>query len=240
MNRVPSSIRCLFAIVDRGKGEAVAAELRRRHILLQFVLLGHGTASAEIMDLLGLDEPEKDLVMALLPGDAGGVLAALTDRLELYRPGRGIAFTIDLCSISALAHQRMAAAPAADTPAQKEDVPMRSQHELIVVIAEHGFAADVMEAARAAGARGGTVVRGRSLATEEAQKFLKITIQPEKDVVLILVPAAGRQPVMKAICTEGAGVGHVLAFSLPVSDVTGLSLAPFGGAEKGESADEDL
>lgn len=115
---------------------------------------------------------------------------------------------------------------------------MRSQHELIVVIAEHGFAADVMDTARAAGARGGTVVRGRSLAAEEAQKFLHITIQPEKDVVLILVPAAGRQPVMKAICAEGAGIGHALAFSLPVSDVTGLSLAPFGAAEQKEGEDE--
>lgn len=112
---------------------------------------------------------------------------------------------------------------------------MRSQHELIVVITEHGFAADVMDTARGAGARGGTVVRGRSLAAEEAQKFLHITIQPEKDVVLILVPAAGRQPVMKAICAQGAG--HPLAFSLPVSDVTGLSLAPFG-AEQKEDEDE--
>lgn len=237
MNQVPSSIRCLFAVVDRGKGEAVSAELRRRRILTQLVLLGHGTASAEVMDLLGLDEPEKDVVLALLPGDSGGVLAALTERLELYRPGRGIAFTIDLCSISALAHQRIAAA-AAETTAQKEEQTMRSQHELIVVITEHGFAADVMDTARGAGARGGTVVRGRSLAAEEAQKFLHITIQPEKDVVLILVPAAGRQPVMKAICAEGAGIGHALAFSLPVSDVTGLSLAPFG-AEQKEDEDEN-
>ena len=191
------------------------------------------------MDLLGLDEPEKDVVLALLPGDAGEVLAALTDRLELYRPGRGIAFTIDLCSISALAHQRIAAAAAAETPSQKEERPMRSQHELIVVITEHGFAADVMDTARGAGARGGTVVRGRSLAAEEAQKFLHITIQPEKDVVLILVPAAGRQPVMKAICAEGAGIGHALAFSLPVSDVTGLSLAPFGAAEQKEEEHEE-
>ena len=238
MNQAPSSICCLFAVVDRGKGEAVSAELRRRRILTQLVLLGHGTASAEVMDLLGLDEPEKDVVLALLPGDAGEVLAALTDRLELYRPGRGIAFTIGLCSISALAHQRIAAA-AAETTAQKEEQTMRSQHELIVGSAEHGFAADVMDAARAAGARGGTVVRGRSLAAEEAQKFLHITIQPEKDVVLILVPAAGRQPVMKAICAEGAGIGHALAFSLPVSDVTGLSLAPFGAAEQKEKEHEE-
>ena len=80
MNQVPSSVHCLVAIVDRGKSEAVAEELRRRRILTQLVLLGHGTASAEVMDLLGLDEPEKDVVLALVPGAAGGVLAALTER----------------------------------------------------------------------------------------------------------------------------------------------------------------
>ena len=232
------SIKLAAAIVNRGAGNRAAAIFHTYNHEILLAVRGHGTASSAVMDCLGLDEPEKDVVLALLPGDAGGALAALTERLELYRPGRGIAFTIDLCSISALAHQRIAAAAAAETPSQKEDRPMRSQHELIVVIAEHGFAADVMDAARGAGARGGTVVRGRSLAAEEAQKFLHITIQPEKDVVLILVPAAGRQPVMKAICAEGAGIGHALAFSLPVSDVTGLSLAPFGAAEQKEGEDE--
>ena len=108
---------------------------------------------------------------------------------------------------------------------------MRSQHELIVVIAEHGFAADVMDAARGAGARGGTVVRGRSLAAEEAQKFLHITIQPEKDVVLILTAAAQKQSIMKAICNEAfARTGERgIAFSVPVSDVTGLDLARLAG-----------
>ena len=62
MNQVPSSVHCLVAIVDRGKSEAVAEELRRRHILTQLVLLGHGTASAEVMDLLGLDEKDRKLV----------------------------------------------------------------------------------------------------------------------------------------------------------------------------------
>ena len=236
MNR---KIEWLITIVDRGRGDKVAEVYQRHHVAVQLVTHGRGTATSKIMDVLGLDEPEKDVVLALLPGDAGEVLAALTERLELYRPGRGIAFTIDLCSISALAHQRIAAAAAAETPSQKEDRPMRSQHELIVVITEHGFAADVMDTARGAGARGGTVVHGRSLAAEEAQKFLHITIQPEKDVVLILVPAAGRQPVMKAICAEGAGIGHALAFSLPVSDVTGLSLAPFGAAEQKEEEHEE-
>ena len=90
---------------------------------------------------------------------------------------------------------------------------------------------DVMAAAKPAGARGGTVARARGLSSEEAEKFLHITIQPEKDVVLILTAAAQKQSIMKAICNEAfARTGERgIAFSVPVSDVTGLDLARLAG-----------
>ena len=79
--------------------------------------------------------------------------------------------------------------------------------------------------------RGGTVARARGLSSEEAEKFLHITIQPEKDVVLILTAAAQKQSIMKAICNEAfARTGERgIAFSVPVSDVTGLDLARLAG-----------
>lgn len=46
------------------------------------------------------------------------------------------------------------------------------------------------------------MARARGLSSEEAEKFLHITIQPEKDVVLILTAAAQKQSIMKAICNE--------------------------------------
>lgn len=237
MTNFASPVRCLLAIVDRGKGEQAAAVCRAHQAGVQLVLLGRGTASAEIMDYLGLDEPEKDVLLSLTTSaHTPALMADLTRQLELYRPGKGIAFTIDLCCISAGAHPPAAGMGKFELHAEREadSMPDTIQHELIIAVVEHGFAPDVMDAARAAGARGGTLVRGRGLNGEEAQRFLKITIQPEKDVVLILVPSSGRQPVMKAICAEVfTRTGeHGVAFSLPVSDVTGLSLAPFQPEEE--------
>ena len=94
--------------------------------------------------------------------------------------------------------------------------------ELIVCIVNAGFSQNVMEAARAAGARGGTIVRGRGSANPEAEEFFNITIQPDKEIVFILVKASIKDTVLKAVYknsglpTEGQGI----AFSLPVERTT--------------------
>ena len=98
------------------------------------------------------------------------------------------------------------------------------QFELIITIVNRGFADDVMDAAKQAGAHGGTILYARGTGVHEAQKFFGITIEPEKEVVLILVGVDEKNTIMKAIC-KGAGLsteGHGMSFSLPVDDVMGI------------------
>lgn len=107
--------------------------------------------------------------------------------------------------------------------------------ECIVSIVNHGFTDLVMTAATRAGARGGTVLSARGTGNKDVSEFFGVTVTPEKDVVLILVPKAIRDKVLMAI-NEGAGMstkGMGIAFSLPVSDVVGLSV-PGTGDEKTE------
>ena len=76
----------------------------------------------------------------------------------------------------------------------------QKEFELVITIVNRGFADEVMDAAKAAGATGGTVLYGRGTGIHEAEKFFGITIQPEKEVVLILTPLKTRNAIMKAIC----------------------------------------
>lgn len=98
-------------------------------------------------------------------------------------------------------------------------------YEAVFCIVNDGFSDVVMDAAREAGARGGTVIHARGTANKEAEKFFKITIQPEKEIVMILVPADIKDDVLRAIYrnaglkTEGQGI----AFSVAVGDVVGMS-----------------
>ena len=96
--------------------------------------------------------------------------------------------------------------------------------ELVVCIVNAGFSQNVMMAARAAGARGGTILRARGSANPEAEEFFNITIQPDKEMLMILVPVDIKDDVLKTIYKE-AGLGgdaQGIAFSLPVSRTTTL------------------
>ena len=96
--------------------------------------------------------------------------------------------------------------------------------EAIWVVVNHGYTDLVMTAARAAGARGGTVISARGTGNKEMEQFFGVTITPEKDIIIILVPKEIRDRVMMAV-NEGAGMstkGQGIAFSLPTSDTIGL------------------
>ena len=96
------------------------------------------------------------------------------------------------------------------------------KYELVVCIVNAGYSQNVMESARAAGAKGGTIVRGRGSANPAAEEFFNISIQPDKEVMLILVPSDIKDSVIKTIykncglSTEGRGI----VFTLPVERTT--------------------
>jgi nitrogen regulatory protein PII len=102
---------------------------------------------------------------------------------------------------------------------------MEFAHECIICIVNAGFSEAVMDAARELGARGGTVVHARGTANLEAEKFFGITVQPEKEMVLILVPSEIKEDILHALYrTVGLKTpGQGIAFSLPVDGVVGLA-----------------
>ena len=102
---------------------------------------------------------------------------------------------------------------------------MDFEHEIIFCIVNAGFSDSVMDAAKEFGARGGTVIHARGTANSEAEKLYKITIQPEKEIVMILVPKNIKNDILhalyKAVGLNTAGQG--IAFSLPVTEVVGIN-----------------
>lgn len=98
-------------------------------------------------------------------------------------------------------------------------------HEVIFCVVNAGFSDVVMDAAKEFGAGGGTVIRARGTANSEAEKLFNIVVQPEKELVMILVDRAIRDDILHAIY-RAVGLntpGQGIAFSLPVDQVVGLS-----------------
>ena len=92
-------------------------------------------------------------------------------------------------------------------------------YEMIFCIINSGFSETVMDAAREAGARGGTVIRARGTASKEAEEKFGITIHPDKEVLMILVPKDIKDEVLKAVYNSaGMGTaGQGIAFSMAVN-----------------------
>ena len=101
---------------------------------------------------------------------------------------------------------------------------MNYTHEAIFCIVNDGYSEAVMDAAKKFGARGGTVINARGPASKEAETFFHITIQPEKEIVMILVPTAIKDNVLHAIYKEVGleTAGQGIAFSVPVDGVVGV------------------
>lgn len=103
-----------------------------------------------------------------------------------------------------------------------------TDYELILCIVNTGFSDTVMSAAKEVGARGGTVINARGTANKDAEEFFHVTIQPEKEIVMILVPSDIRDAVLHAVY-QAAGLktaGQGISFALPVTNVVGLTTAP--------------
>lgn len=102
---------------------------------------------------------------------------------------------------------------------------MNYKHEVIMCVVNAGFSDMVMDAAREFGARGGTVIHARGTANIEAEKLFNIPIQPEKEIVMILVEKEIKDDILHALYQK-VGLqsdGKGIAFCLPVEDVVGLS-----------------
>ena len=109
---------------------------------------------------------------------------------------------------------------------------MNYEHEVIFCIVNAGFSDEVMDAAREFGARGGTVIRARGTANPEAEKLFNIAIQPEKEIVMILIETKLKNDILHALY-KAVGLntpGQGIAFTMPVDDVVGLT--DFSAVEK--------
>ena len=101
-----------------------------------------------------------------------------------------------------------------------------TKYELIIVIANQGYSELVMEAARAQGAGGGTVIHAKGTGLEKAEKFLGVSIADEKEMIFIVAKSEMKNSIMRSIM-EKAGLeskAKSVVFSLPVTDTAGLRL----------------
>ncbi|GHV80095.1 nitrogen regulatory protein P-II [Spirochaetia bacterium] len=221
-------LKALFLIVDWDKVQAIAEVFARDNCLLSFVSKGSGTASSEIIDLLGIGTTDKAVFICLVQNtETPHIIREVRGTIGARSAGAGIAFSVPLGGITARLFTMFEEA-AREKPNTKEDKRMNAieiKNEMIISILNRGNSDAFMTEARKAGARGGTVISARGISQEVMKKFVGITVQDEKEIIFILADKDTVVPIMEAVrpgfgaTSQAAGV----IFSLPVDQVMSLN-----------------
>ena len=222
-------MRAVFSIVDYSKGEMIADVYKKEKIPVFFSTHGNGSADSAMLELLGFGENKKSIMLSVLNQQRSEkIFTAVEEKMHISKPGKGIMFSVPLTSATAFLVGLMDKDNNMEAAEQKgrEFEMAEHEYELIITIITKGYFPEVKAAANAAGARGGTLIHALGMGGEEAQKFLGIAIQPEKDVIFNVVRREEKNKIMKAIA-EASGIntqGRGIIFSLPVDAALGLSL----------------
>lgn len=229
LERLDVRMGCLYlqiTIVERKSVNKYLQVFEENNLHISYVILGSGTVSNEMADYLGLDSSEKGVVFSVVEEETWcTVKNQLQKKLKIDAPGEGISFIIPLSSVGGRRTLQFLL-EGQEYKKGEESTLKNTNHELIVVIAEQGYTELIMDAARGAGAYGGTVIHAKGTGIKEAEKFMGLSIAAEKEILFIVSKTEEKNAIMLAIM-EKAGLeskAKSIAFTLPVTDTAGLRL----------------
>ena len=219
------AMKVILSIVERGQGAAMLKLYRKRQVPIHIQCAGKGTATSEIMDILGLGSSEKDVLLSFAAASAAKkLLHDLDNELRGHTGGAGIVVSIPVSGLNSLV-ANLAAYHAESLKEKEEGNDMeRSENSLILVVCARGCTDDVMTTAKAHGARGGTVIKGRLSGRKELEQAYEVELRAECEIVAIVVPTSLRNPIMEAINTEHGlrSEAQAALCSLPIEQIIRL------------------
>lgn len=205
-----NNLMLFCTIVDFGKGSKALKLVRKAGAIGGTVFLGKGTVKNDLLNILGLVEIRKEIFITVIEEESeDDFFKKIAKELHLDKPNHGIAFSMPLKELIKSKEYRIVS----DT--EKKGVE-NMDYEAIFVIVDKGLSDDVMEAAKKAGSKGGTVIHARGSGSQEKAKLFNIEIEPEKDIVLILSKESEAKKIVDSIqdkldiCKPGAGIIFVL------------------------------
>lgn len=218
----------LITIVRRKDSSEYEEFYRSKDVRVIYNVHCNGTAHAKTLNLLGIERTEKSMLLATVTGPILKILKRdLEHEMKIDLPDRGVAVAIPLSGVGgSRTLDYFTAGQLINDENFAEDRKMEATQELIVAIYEKGHTNEVMDAAREAGAGGGTTITAKGTVAG-SEKFFGMTLAEEKEIVFIVSSSAQKKDIMKAIMQK-AGVdskAHALVFSLPVIDSAGFRFA---------------
>lgn len=233
-----SKLYLMISIVDRSRVNEYLRIFDENNVPIGIVTRAEGTASTEVQELFGLEsaEIEKAACFSVVTESVWkSVKKDLETRVSnkepwtgmpfVNAPWTGVSFIVPLSSIGG--RRELSYLTHGMKFEKGEESELKNTiYELIVVITNIGYSDMAMEAARDAGASGGTIIHARGTARKEAEDFMGISLATERDMIFIVTTREEKNDIMSAIM-EHAGIdtkAGSIVFSLPVTATSGFKL----------------
>ena len=178
----------MIAIVNNGQAARFVSIAKKAGAGGGTVIPAKGTASSRFLGFLGLGGKSREMIMMVIDGS---LAQKIVDEVRSEGHMQGVAAILG----------------------SSEEENMASEWKMITIIVNTGYSDDIMDAARKAGASGGTITHARGTGTAEDAKFFGVTIVPEKEMITILCETGKMQKIMDAItslkCLDEPGIGVI-------------------------------
>lgn len=213
----------IITIIEPPQLAVYTGILKRLGLRLNYELHGRGTASKHLLERLGIESKPKYAVISSAGEESSEkLMKAIRRELYIDAPGNGICVCVPIKSVGGAKTLEYLQG---NDPSYMTRRTGEYESELIVAIANEGFSEQIMDAARAAGARGGTILHAKGTARGKEDRFYNVTISEEKELILIVAATGDKAAIMKAIIQSSgpATQAGAITFSLPVSGSMGVN-----------------
>lgn len=212
-----SEFNVMTLIISEHQANLFIDIIKEKNLYDGIVFLAKGTVKNSFLNLIGLKNQKMRLIDVLIERDKSKEIIDYTaEKLKLNEPNHGIAY---------LTSRRMVKDEKGESNALNT-IGEKTMFKKITVIVNRGMADDVMDVARESGARGGTILHGKGTGTKNAAKLFGMEVEPEKELVLIIVPTEIEEKVVKNLYDnlEMQNSGNGILFVEDITDVRGIVL----------------
>lgn len=214
-------IMMLYSVLGRGKSKQYMEMLNEKNIRFHMQMTAFGTAPSEMLDIFGLGNTDKDVVISYAPeAMVRKLMSELSKNIGTGSEYGGLMISMRLSAINRLSAEIITKTVAGNTEKGEEIMnhENKHQHQLIWITVNQGYTDQVMQTAKRAGAMGGTVMRARLAGTERLENAVSANIQEEKEIITILAPSGTASDIMNAVNSEHGmkSEAHGMVMALPV------------------------
>lgn len=199
MNKLYPDISLLATVVPHGHGSRVIALLRKEGVRGGTVLIARGCYHRGLLEFFCLTESHKELVISILPTTLlDHAVEVIEEKMALKKAGTGICFAYPLAGFS----RKYPDIPNTHVKEAKTIKENTTMYQAIITIVDKGLGEAVTNTAEEHGARGGTIINARGSGVSSSVKFFNMDIEPEKEMVIIIINANETEKVVDAIIEE--------------------------------------